>query len=203
MKIFKKILPLLMVFALVKPVYAATDIYVVKPGDSLWIIAQKYQVGLSEIIEANDQFTNPDLIYPGDRVAVPLRDQAELSLEREVLALVNKERGKNGAAPLSLNWELSRVARYKAEEMRDSNYFSHTSPVYGSPFDMIKNFGIKYSSAGENIAKGQKTAQAVMASWMASEGHRANILNKNFSQLGVGFAQGGGSTYWAQMFIRP
>lgn len=85
--------------------------------------------------------------------------------------------------------------------MKDKNYFSHTSPTYGSPFDMMKKFNISYKSAGENIAKGQKTPQAVVNAWMNSEGHRKNILSKSFTEIGVGYIQGNNTTYWTQMFI--
>ncbi len=180
-----------------------TDVYTVQPGDSLWKIAVRYQVGLSEIIAANPQFPNPHLIYPGDKVTVPLFTAVK-SIEKEVLELVNQERRNNGLQPLRGNWELARVARYKSEDMKRSNYFSHTSPTYGSPFDMLKSFRISYSAAGENIAAGQKTAREVMNSWMNSPGHRANILSPNFTELGVGYAEGGSQrTYWTQMFIRP
>ena len=118
----------------------------------------------------------------------------------QVLNLVNAERAKHSLAPLTLNSNVSRVAQVKAEDMKNNNYFSHTSPTYGSPFDMLKRFGISYRAAGENIAKGQKTPQAVVNAWMNSEGHRANILNKNFKELGVGYT-GGSSPYWVQMFI--
>ena len=88
--------------------------------------------------------------------------------------------------------------------MRDNNYFSHDSPRYGSPFEMLQSFGVKYSSAGENIAAGQKNAQQVMNDWMNSSGHRANILNKNYTELGVGFVEGGSyGTYWVQEFVKP
>jgi uncharacterized YkwD family protein/spore coat assembly protein SafA len=188
------------------PVHAQpndTDIYTVKPGDSLWIISLKYQVGLSEIIAANPQFKNPNLIYPGDKVTVPLFTQVK-SVEYQVVQLVNQERAKNGLKPLKHNWQVSRVARYKSADMRDRNYFSHTSPTYGSPFDMMKAFRIQYSTAGENIAAGQATAQKVMEGWMNSPGHRKNILNPNYTEIGVGYAAGGSYRhYWTQMFIRP
>ncbi len=93
------------------------------------------------------------------------------------------------------------MAQYKARDLTDRNYFSHNSPVYGSPFDMMKNFGIRYSSAGENIAKGQRTPKEVMNAWMNSQGHRANILNANYTQIGVGYDSR--SNAWVQMFIRP
>ena len=84
--------------------------------------------------------------------------------------------------------------------MKDNKYFSHTSPVYGAPFEMIKNFGISFRSAGENIAKGQSTPQAVVNAWMNSSGHRANILNVSYNKIGVGYVSDG--KYWTQMFIR-
>jgi uncharacterized YkwD family protein len=119
--------------------------------------------------------------------------------EREVVRLVNEIRRSNGLSELALNEELSRVARIKSEDMAENNYFSHNSPTYGSPFDMMKKFGISYRTAGENIAKGQRSAQAVVDAWMNSEGHRANILNPSFTQIGVGFTSNG--YIWTQMFI--
>ena len=123
--------------------------------------------------------------------------------ESQILQRVNEERRKVGLEALTYNAKLANVAAIKAADMRDNNYFSHTSPTYGSPFDMMKKFGIKYSSAGENIAKGQKTADAVMDAWMNSSGHRANILSSNYEQLGVGYkTDKNGNTYWVQMFIK-
>jgi len=123
-------------------------------------------------------------------------------LGKEVVTLVNQERAKQGLAPLKYNSELSNVARTKSADMRDNNYFSHTSPTYGSPFDMMKKFGIDYMAAGENIAMGQPTAASVMDAWMNSPGHKANILSKNFTEIGVGVAKDkSGTIYWTQQFI--
>ena len=123
-------------------------------------------------------------------------------LEKQVVTLVNQERAKQGLAPLTDNSKLSNVARTKSEDMVAKNYFSHTSPTYGSPFDMMKQFGITYSAAGENIAMGQPTAASVMDGWMNSPGHRANILNSNFTDIGVGVAKNAdGTIYWTQEFI--
>lgn len=119
--------------------------------------------------------------------------------EKKVAELVNEIRAENGLKPLKLNTELSAVARIKSEDMRDNRYFSHTSPNYGSPFDMMKSFGISYRTAGENIAMGQRTPEEVVNAWMNSEGHRANILNASFTEIGVGYAANG--NYWTQMFI--
>lgn len=180
----------------------AQQTYTVQPGDSLWKIAVRYQVGISELIQANPQFKNPNLIYPGQKVNIPDLGGTK-SIENQVISLTNQERAKNGLKPLTANWELSRVARYKATDMRDKAYFSHTSPTYGDPFTMIKNFGISFTAAGENIAAGQKTPQEVVQSWMNSQGHRANILSTTYTEIGVGYAQGGNyGYYWVQQFIR-
>ena len=178
---------------------AATSHKVVS-GDTMWKIAVKYQVGLSEIKAANPQIVNYDLIYPGQVINIPTLDGTVANYENEVVRLVNEARAQNGLNPLTHDWELSRVARYKSQDMRDNKYFSHTSPVYGSPFQMMKNFGISYRSAGENIAYGQRTPQAVVNAWMNSSGHRANILNASFTHIGVGYVKDG--NYWTQMFIR-
>jgi uncharacterized YkwD family protein len=144
------------------------------------------------------------LIYPGQVLTIPLLDRAVSLYERQVVNLCNQIRIKNGLPPLSLNWELARVARFKSQDMRDRNYFSHQSLTYGSPFAMLKSFGIHYIYAGENIAAGYRTPQEVVNGWMNSSGHRANILNRNYTQIGVGYASGGKfGTYWTQMFIRP
>ncbi|HWO97167.1 MAG TPA: CAP domain-containing protein [Bacillus sp. (in: firmicutes)] len=121
--------------------------------------------------------------------------------EKKVVELVNQERQKQGLSALQLDTKLSDVAREKSKDMMNKNYFSHTSPTYGSPFDMMKQFGIDYRTAGENIAKGQQTPEEVMNGWMNSDGHRKNILSPNFTHIGVGYVEGGGSTYWTQMFI--
>ncbi|MFE9276545.1 CAP domain-containing protein [Paenibacillus glucanolyticus] len=115
----------------------------------------------------------------------------------EVVTLVNKERANAGLKPLTVHAKLTTVAVDKAKDMSDNNYFSHTSPTHGSPFDMMKAYGISFGYAGENIAKGQRTPQEVMNSWMNSQGHRENILSPNFTMIGVGYYNG----YWVQEFI--
>ena len=126
-------------------------------------------------------------------------DSSVASYEHEVVRLVNEIRQQNGLKPLTENWELSRVARYKSQDMLDNRYFSHTSPTYGSPFQMIKAFGLSYRTAGENIAKGYASPQAVVNGWMNSSGHRANILNVSYTQIGIGYVAQG--NYWTQMFV--
>ena len=184
---------------LAAPANAASLSHTVVKGDTMWKIASNYQVGTSEIIQANPQVSNPDLIYPGQVLCIPQLDSSVASYEHEVVRLVNEIRQQNGLKPLIENWELSRVARYKSQDMLDNRYFSHTSPTYGSPFQMIKAFGLSYRTAGENIAKGYASPQAVVNGWMNSSGHRANILNVSYTQIGIGYVAQG--NYWTLMFV--
>lgn len=199
----------------------STSTYTVVTGDTLWGIAAKQEISLNDLMTANPQITNSSLIFPGQKInlpsttgtpSVPSTPSAPTtpsgstditSLENEVVRLVNVERVKAGLPELVQNSEVGRVARIKSEDFVKNNYFSHTSPTYGSPFDMLKSFGITFTAAGENIASGQKTAADVMNSWMNSSGHRANILNSTYNKIGVGVAKdSNGSLYWTQIFIR-
>ena len=116
--------------------------------------------------------------------------------ELKVLELVNSERVKNGLKKLELDEALSTVARNHSMDMAKNNYFSHTNLKGQSPFDRLKSAGISYSYAGENIASGQTTPEAVVNAWMNSEGHRKNILNSNFNKIGIGYY----NRYWTQVF---
>ncbi len=198
-KLFVFMLSVVMIAVMCLISVSAATTHTVVSGDTMWKIAVKHQVGLSEIKGANPHISNPDLIYPGQVLNIPTTDASVSSYEKEVVRLVNEIRKENGLKELTYDWELSRVARYKSQDMKDNRYFSHTSPVYGSPFQMMKSFGIRYRSAGENIAKGQTTPQAVVNAWMNSSGHRANILNSSFTHIGVGYVADG--RYWTQMFI--
>lgn len=184
---------------LTMPAEAASLSHKVVRGDTMWKLAVQYQVGTSEIVQANPQVADPDLIYPGQILQIPQLESTVSSYESEVIRLVNEIRQQNGLRPLAANWELSRVARYKSQDMRDNGYFSHNSPTYGTPFQMLSAFGLSYRTAGENIAKGYASPQAVVNGWMNSSGHRANILNASYTQIGVGYVSGG--NYWTQLFI--
>ena len=119
--------------------------------------------------------------------------------EQKVVDLTNQERAENGLPALKVDLALSKMAHEKSRDMSANGYFSHTSPTYGSPFDMMKKYGITYRSAGENIAMGQRTPEEVVKAWMNSEGHRKNILSPNFNHIGVGYVSQG--NYWTQEFI--
>ncbi|MGE5623445.1 MAG: CAP domain-containing protein [Methanocella sp.] len=123
--------------------------------------------------------------------------------EKHAVDLVNADRAKNGLPALTLNAELTRVAHIKAQDMADNGYFDHNSPTYGSPFNMMTKFGIKYTAAGENIAKASSVDQSEQL-FMNSSGHRANILSSSYTQVGIGVYVGSdGMTYVSQMFIHP
>lgn len=121
--------------------------------------------------------------------------------EQEVFNLINEQRTKNGLAALKLDTEVLKVARIKAQDMVDNNYFSHTSPTYGSPFEMLNSFKITYRTAGENIA-GNSSNSAAVTAWMNSSGHRANILNSSYNYTGIGVvASKKYGKIYIQMFI--
>lgn len=139
----------------------------------------------------------------GNTSSTPSQTSGNYStFQNKVVQLVNKERAANGLKALTVNDQLNKTATLKSEDMAKLNYFDHTSPTYGSPFDMMKKYGITYRSAGENIAEGQTTPEQVMQGWMNSPGHRANILNSSFTQIGVGIAKNAQNQYiWTQQFI--
>jgi len=187
--------------------------YQIKPNDTLWNISQSNQAPLSTIESLNPN-VDPMNLQTGQVIQLPdaksttqTPPQTQTSVPSDVMQvvnLVNSERSKAGLSPLKLSVSLDKMASAKAADMRDNNYFDHTSPTYGSPFNMMTQFGVSYSYAGENIAAGQQSPTEVMNAWMNSSGHRANILNPNYTEIGVGIASGGSyRTYWVQEFIRP
>ncbi len=126
---------------------------------------------------------------------------SQIAFEEQVLSLVNAERAKKGLSALTMHEDLRNAARLKSTDMYQNNYFSHTSPTYGSPFEMLKTLGISYQAAAENIAQGYTTPEAVVNGWMNSSGHRANILNSTYTHIGIGYDSNG--HYWTQLFIKP
>ncbi|MGI2789582.1 CAP domain-containing protein [Bacillus cytotoxicus] len=149
--------------------------------------------------EAQKPAVNNETVKPETQKPAEEKKGSLSEFEQRVVKLTNAERAKHGLSALQVDNELSKVARAKSEDMQKNNYFDHNSPTYGSPFDMMKRFGISYKSAGENIAQGQRTPEEVVQAWMNSEGHRANILNSSFTHIGVGHVENG--NYWTQQFI--
>ncbi|MBC7959257.1 MAG: serine protease [Vallitaleaceae bacterium] len=121
--------------------------------------------------------------------------------EKQMVDLVNKARAENNLSPLSVDMEVVKVARIKAQDMIDTSYFSHNSPTYGSPFDMLKSFSVHYVLAGENIA-GNQTVAAAHDALMNSPGHKANILKTDYTHIGIGIIDGGSyGKMFTQMFV--
>jgi uncharacterized YkwD family protein len=193
---------------------ASAASYTVKSNDTMWLIAKNSGISLSTLIKANPQVSNPNNIWTGLVLNIPGASasynppsspkpstnttSSGSSYANQVVSLVNKERSQAGLSSLASDSALTSMALVKAKDMYSNNYFSHTSPTYGSPFDMMKSFGISFSYAGENIAMGQKTPQDVMTAWMNSSGHRQNILNPNFTKIGVAYYNG----EWVQEFTK-
>ncbi|SDN07256.1 uncharacterized protein, YkwD family [Psychrobacillus sp. OK028] len=129
-----------------------------------------------------------------------VKDEVKVTSEiQQVVDLTNQERAKAGLKALQIDTKLTQSAQAKSQDMKNKNYFSHTSPTYGSPFDQMKSMGITYKSAAENIAMGQRSPQEVVDAWMKSPGHKANIMNASFTHIGVGLSDSG--YYWTQQFI--
>lgn len=118
--------------------------------------------------------------------------------EQQMVDLVNQERAKNGLPALKVNYDLVKAARLKAKDMVSLNYFSHTSPTYGDPFTMLRQLGITYRTAGENLA-GAPSVETAHRNLMNSSGHRANILNSSFTEIGIGVASG---SQYGKIFVQ-
>ncbi len=141
----------------------------------------------------------PELPSPGLPEQDSSTPEQNLSYEQQVVNLVNAERAKEGLSPLTLNNKVAAAAQVRAKEIVSS--FSHTRPDGSSFTTAIKEQNVSYRRAGENIAWGQKSPEAVVKAWMNSEGHRSNIMNANFTSIGVGYYQVNGVNYWCQLFI--
>lgn len=132
--------------------------------------------------------------------AAPRAQAAPAGAVGQVVALVNKERAAAGCGPLTENADLEKAALDHSEDMDARDFFDHSNPSGEDPGERITAAGYRWSTYGENIARGQQTPEAVMESWMNSPGHRANILNCSFKNIGVGVHKGAGGPWWTQDF---
>lgn len=139
---------------------------------------------------------------PSPDAAMPMPPPAGCgtSTEAAVLVLANEARASTGAGPLTCDVLMTSVARAHSQDMCDRGYFSHTALDGRSPFDRMSDAGVRFGTAGENIAQGQRGADEVHTAWMNSAGHRMNILNGAYRRIGVGLAECGGRMYWTQVF---
>ena len=121
--------------------------------------------------------------------------------ETELIHEVNKAREAHGVEALAVNWEAARLARYRSEEMVELNFFGHHSRIYGEPDEMLMRFGLPFTNAGINIAKGQDSAKEVVNAWLSSPEHRENLLNADFTSAGVGISYDEEIPYWTLFLI--
>ncbi|MEU9077148.1 CAP domain-containing protein [Kitasatospora sp. NPDC048538] len=133
----------------------------------------------------------------------PVGGGASPSYAQQVVDLVNAERAKAGCGPVTAESRLASAAQSHSDDMANRNYFDHASPEGYHADHRIEAVGYRWSTWGENIARGQQDPAAVMDAWMNSPGHRANILNCAFKQLGVGVRTGSGGPWWTQVFAAP
>lgn len=172
------------------------DWYIVQvEGDYVGAVSKKYIKPIYPSSTGNNTGTGSNTGSGGNNTS---QSSNLTSDEKEVFDLINKQRTNNGLKALTIDSEVQRVARIKAQDMVDNNYFSHTSPTYGSPFDMLKSFKISYKTAGENIAGNSSNSAAVNA-WMNSSGHKANILNSGFNYTGIGVVS---SPKYGKMYVQ-
>ncbi len=160
-------------------------------GDYIGAVSKKYVKGIYP--NSNNSIDSNNSSGSGDTTSSSMNAD-----EKEIFNLINKQRTNNGLTALKVDEEVQRVARIKAQDMVSNSYFSHTSPIYGSPFDMLKSFKISYKTAGENIAGNSNNNSAVEA-WMNSSGHRANILNSSFNYTGIGVVT---STRYGKIYVQ-
>lgn len=166
------------------------DWYVVQvEGDYIGVVSKKYV----KPVYPNSSSSGGSSSNSGSQTSSNMNAN-----EKEVFELINKQRTNNGLKALNVDGELQRVARIKAQDMVDNNYFSHNSPTYGSPFQMLNSFKIPYKVAAENIA-GNSTNTGAVNSWMNSSGHKANILNSNYNYTGIGVVN---SKKYGRVFVQ-
>lgn len=149
--------------------------------------------------ETDKPDNKPEIESPDSKPDNDTPGQENLSLAEQVVELVNAERAKEGLAPLTIDEKVQAAAQVRAVESKTS--FSHTRPNGSSFATALKEQGVTYRRAGENIAWGQRSPEEVVNAWMNSSGHRANIMNENFTKIGVGYYQHNGVNYWSQLFI--
>ena len=150
--------------------------YVCDQGKYDWYIDQGKSPESKPELEPIEPETTPEATPEEETEVTPEINSSVSAFEVKVVELTNAERARQGLPALKIDYELSKVAKLKSQDMQSRNYFDHNSPTYGSPFDMMRQFGVSYRAAGENIAKGQRSPEAVVNAWMNSEGHRKNIL---------------------------
>jgi uncharacterized protein YkwD len=176
--------------------------YRVQQGDTMWKISLKHNITLRNLLAENLQVDNPDLIYPGEIIFLPIIQRDSESEKIVLLQLINSQRIKAGLRPYELDQTLSRIAEKKSIDMKEKQYIAHKSPTYGNPTEMIRSFHIPVRSVKENIGVGEGSAREIFNTWMSSQLHQENVLQKRATHIGIGYAKGGlHGHYWTILII--
>jgi spore coat assembly protein SafA len=176
--------------------------YKVQPGDTLWNISLKHHVELNELLQLNQQVRNPELIYPGQLIFLPFKQESINPEQKKMLGLLNAERKKLGLKPLVNNQTLSTIAEKKSQDMMLNKYVAHNSPTYGNPKDMLVTYKVPFKQVRENIGAGPNTTEEMFQTWINSQVNHNNILEKKATHVGIGYAKGGlHGHYWTVIII--
>ncbi|MDZ5470663.1 CAP domain-containing protein [Bacillus sp. 31A1R] len=190
-----------------KATASISSIYHVKKGDTLWNISSSLNLDFKDLLDVNPQLENPDIIFPGDEINIPRKKENKSRFIGKTQSIIfeyaNEKRIKAGLTPLILDDELSKAAVLKAEDMRKNEYVAHNSPTYGNPTVMLEALHIPFQTVKENIGAGQKSEQEVFHAWMNSIIQRENLLDKEATHIGIGYAEGGlHGHYWTTFIIK-
>ena len=200
----KRYIVMLMLLATLLTSCAIIPEEMIEKIEELLKVEEQVEQDQDEEEEINEEIINKDKIDENkvDEEKIPIETNEELlAMENEMVDLVNQEREKNGLNKLEIDEELRTVARVKSKDIADNDYFDHISPTYGSPFDMMEKFGIRFTQAAENLAGHQSVKQA-HEGLMNSKGHRENILNPSLTRIGIGISTDDKYLYiFTQMFI--
>lgn len=188
---------------------SAESKHIVKAGETLWLISQLYEVSLESIIRSNPSIHNPNLIYPGEEIIIPVlfksegKTKQQSRLEGRLLTLINEERTKNGLSQLQYDRPLSDAAKLKSIDMMKNGYIAHNSPTYGNANNMLMKLNIPFQMVQESNGAGHCSAEEVFSSWLNSSVNRAIVLNEESTHIGIGYAKGGiHGHYWTIFIIR-
>ncbi|MFO1445776.1 LysM peptidoglycan-binding domain-containing protein [Bacillus sp. Bva_UNVM-123] len=183
----------------------AEETYIVKNGDTFWKIARKYDVKLDSIIKSNSSIENPNVIFPGDKIVIPTdrRNGMMKQSEKNLFHLINEKRTQLGMKSLIIDSRLSNAARLKSIDMRDKKYVSHNSPTYGDPIVLLKELKISFQFVKESIGAGHRSAEEVLSSMINSTVNLENMMDKNATHIGIGYAEGGlYGHYWTILITK-
>lgn len=175
--------------------------YLVGRGDTLWEISKGNTSTLQEIIKQNPQISNPNLIFPGQKIKLTELPASHSVRAVNLLNRTNELRIKAGLMPLKIHEKLNEAAARKSEDMKNQSYFAHKSPTYGNPRVMLKKLEIPFLTVYENIGVGPESAEQILYAWMNSSLQRGVLLSEQATHMGAGYTDGGTHGHYWTIFI--